>query len=125
MSHFSVFLRRSAFAAAVSIAAVLAGCGGGGSADVVVVATPPAVTALGIVLTRTGPVTVQVDWSDDPFVDTYTVSRDGRVLANVNSTTVIDNSVVFDQSYCYLVTGYDRFGNLIAASDQACITIFP
>ena len=63
--------------------------------------------------------------SDDPAVATFTVSRNGSPLANVNSTTLIDNSVVFDQSYCYLVTGFDQFGNLIAESGQACITIVP
>src|SRR4030088_7912 len=125
MSHFSVLVRRLAVAGSVALVTGFAGCGGGGSADVVVVASPPPVTALGIVLTRTGPETVQVDWSDDPFVDFFTVSRDGFVLADVRSTTLIDNSVVFDQSYCYLVTGHDRAGNLIAASDRACITIFP
>ena len=69
---------------------------------------------------------MQVDWSDDTYVTDFTVSRDGYVLASyVNSTTLIDQSVVFDQTYCYLVDGYDDGGNLIAQSDPACITIVP
>ena len=124
-SHFYLFVRRLAATGALVAVAMVAGCGGGGSADIVVVATPPPLTALGIVLTRTGPETVQVDWSDDPSAASFTVSRDGRPLANVQSTTLIDHSVLFDQSYCYLVTGYDQFGSLIAESDQACITIVP
>ncbi len=124
-SYFHWFVRRLAASGALVVVAMAAGCGGGGSADVVVVATPPPLTALGIVLTRTGPETVQVDWSDDPAAASFTVSRDGSALANVTSTTLIDHSVVFDDTYCYVVTGYDRFGNLIAESDQACITIVP
>ncbi len=123
MLHIAFFVRRLAAVAALTSIAMLAGCGGGGSADVVVVVSPPA-TALGIVLTRTGPQTVQVDWSDDPFVDNFTVDRDGFAFVNVRSTTLIDNSVRFGQSYCYQVFGFSRAGNLIAQSDQACITIF-
>ncbi len=125
MLQFPLLGRRLFLAAALGVVGLVAGCGGGGSADVVVVTTPPPVTALGIVLTRTGPETVQVDWSDDSFVSVFTVFRDGGKLADVRSTTLIDGSVVFDQSYCYLVTGYDGAGNLIAQSDRACITIVP
>lgn len=111
--------------AAAGALAFLAGCGGGGGADVVVIVEPtPFVAALEIVLTRIGPETVQVDWSDDPFVDVFTVSRDGGVLVDTTVTTLIDDSVVFDRDYCYSVTGYDRSGNLIAASGTACITLF-
>ena len=66
-----------------------------------------------------------MDWSDDPYVDYFTVSRDARALANVMTLTLIDSSVVFNQSYCYAATGYDRTGYVVAASDIACITIFP
>lgn len=125
MSHLRSFVRRLACIGALAFGAVAAGCGGGGSADIVVVAGPVPLAALDIALTRIGPQTIQVDWSDDPFVDTFDVSRDGILLARVQSTTLIDNSVFFDQSYCYEVTGYDRAGDLIAASNRACITISP
>jgi hypothetical protein len=126
MSH---FIRRSAVVLGLMCVALIAGCGGGGdvSGSVVVVVPPPVpITALGIVLTRTGPQTVQVDWTDDPYVASFTVSRDGYLLASgVTTTTLIDQSVVLDQSYCYLVDGYDSQGYLIAQSDPACITIVP
>ena len=127
MSPMPYFIRRSAAAFGLIFAALTAGCGGGGDAGVVVVVPPPApITALGIVLTRTGPQTVHVDWSDDPAVADFTVSRDGFLLAgNITSTTLIDYSVVINQTYCYLVDGYDVRGNLIAQSDPACITIVP
>lgn len=104
---------------------VVAGCGGGGSADVVVVVSPPPIAPLAIALTRVGPEAIQVDWSDDPYVAGFTVSRDGYTLARVTSHTLIDASVIIDQSYCYQVSGYDPFGLLVAASDTACVTIFP
>ena len=130
MAHMSRSIRSiRCFAAAFGLmfVALIAGCGGGGDGGVVVVVPPPApITALGIVLTRTGPQTVQVDWTDDPAVADFTVSRDGYLLAsNVPSTTLIDQSVSFNQTYCYLVDGYDVRGNLIAQSDPACITIVP
>ena len=129
METMSYFIRRSAAALGLVCVALIAGCGGGGdvSGSVVVVVPPPApITALGIVLTRTGPQTVQVDWTDDPYVASFTVSRDGYVLASgITTTTLIDQSVVFNQTYCYLVDGYDGHGYLIAQSDPACITIVP
>ena len=127
MAPMSYPIRQFALALGLIFVALSAGCGGGGdgSGSVVVVVPPPApITALGIVLTRTGPQTVQVDWTDDPYVSDFTVSRDGYVLArNVISTTLIDRSVAFDQTYCYLVDGYDSRGNLITQSNPACITI--
>ena len=127
MAPMSYCIRRLSAALGLTFAALTAGCGGGGDSAVVVVVPPPVpITALGIVLTRTGPQTVQVDWTDDPAVADFTVSRDGYLLAtNVNSTTLIDRSVSFNQTYCYLVDGYDVRGNLIAQTDPACITIVP
>jgi hypothetical protein len=127
MAPLSYSIRCFATAFGLMFVALSAGCGGGGDGGVVVVVPPPApITALGIVLTRTGPLTVQVDWTDDPAVADFTVSRDGYLLAsNVPSTTLIDQSVSFNQTYCYLVDGYDGRGNLIAQSDPACITIVP
>lgn len=127
MAPMSYSIRRFAAALGLMFVALTAGCGGGGDGGVFVVVPAPApITTLGIVLTRTGPLTVQVDWTDDLSVAYFTVSRDGYLLAsNVLSTTLIDHSVSFDQTYCYLVDGYDGRGNLIAQSDPACITIVP
>lgn len=117
------FGQRLQMAATLLCVAMLTSCGGGG--DVVVVVPPPP-DHLWIDLTRVGPEAIQVDWSDDPYVDSFTVYRDGYALANVTSTTtLIDASVLIGDGYCYDVSGYDAAGVLIAASDQACITVFP
>ena len=110
-------------AALISIFAVSA-CGGGGGGEVVVVGPPP-VAALAIILTRVGPNAVQIDWSNDPFVASFTVSRDGYNIATVGSLTLIDASVLINQSYCYQVSGYNSSGLFIAATDTSCLTIFP
>ncbi len=111
--------------AAVICVVALAGCGGGGGVDVVVVTPPSPVAVLGISLTRVGPEAIQVDWSDDPYVDSFVVRRDGYSLVSVRSLTLVDASVLIGNSYCYDVAGYDVSGILIAASDTACVTVFP
>ncbi len=83
------------------------------SLPVVVVATPPPLAALGIVLTRTGPETVQVDWSDDPAAASFTVSRDGSPLANGDIHDLDRPLRGLRPELLLLVTGYDRFGNLM------------
>jgi len=112
--------------AAVLICVVtVTACGGGGYAEVVVDSGPPPVALLGISLTRVGPEAIEVDWSDDPYVDRFIVRRDGHTLANVNATTLIDASVFVDERYCYQVSGYDTSGLLVAASDTACVVLLP
>lgn len=99
-------------------------CGGG--VDVVVAAPPPPPpAALGIRLTRVAYEAVQVDWSDDPDVHQFVVERDGGTLANVMSTSLIDNTVTTNVQYCYRVSGYTLRGDLIAESDAACIVLAP
>lgn len=110
-------------AIALVITAGLVGCGGG--ADVVVSGGPPPVDPLNLALTRVGPLSVQVDWSDHPAVASFDVLRDGYRLATVNATSLIDNSVYVNQTYCYQVMGYDPRGYLIAATDAGCITVVP
>jgi hypothetical protein len=119
-------VRGLAAAVAAGLAVALAGCGGGGdggSADVVVVGGAP-VVRLDIVLSRPGPQAIQLDWSDDSYVDTYVVVRDGYTLADgVTTTTLIDASVIFNVQYCYQVLGYDFNGQLISATDVACVVV--
>lgn len=120
MSAFSVrFLLRSTLAA-VTLAGLTA-CGGGG--EVIVPVQPPAVFPLGLTLTRVGPEAVALDWSDDPYVATFSVVRDGGALANVNGNSLIDASVYLNYRYCYQVQGYDATGLLVAASSIGCISI--
>lgn len=125
------FLLRSAVAA-IALGG-LAGCGGGGGGGgggvgvgvgVVVPVQQPAVAPLTLVLTRVGPEAVEVEWSDDPFAASFLVLRDGFALATVTSTSLIDASVFFNNTYCYQVEGYDAAGQLVAASSAGCITIF-
>ncbi|WP_092698118.1 hypothetical protein [Acidovorax soli] len=108
-------------AVALLIAAGLAGCGGGG--EVYVSGGPPPVDPLNLALTRVGPQSIQVDWSDHPGVASFDVLRDGYALATVNTTTLIDSSVYVNQTYCYQVKGYDPRGYLIAATDTGCVTV--
>lgn len=83
------------------------------------------VAPLSLTLTRLGPEAVEVDWSDDPRAVSFLVIRDGFDLATVTSTSLVDNSVIFDETYCYQVEGHDAAGRLVAASSNGCITIFP
>ena len=119
-------VRGLATAIAVALSVAVAGCGGGGdggSADVVVVGGAP-VLRLDIALSRPGPAAIQLDWSDDSYVATFVVTRDGFTLADsVTTTTLIDASVVFNVQYCYQVLGYDGVGNLISATDIACVIV--
>lgn len=109
------------WAFALAWALAVTGCGGGGSVDVVVVGNGVSVPRLDIVLSRPGPQAIQVDWSDDPAVARFTVSRNGLVLADsVATTSLIDASVVFNVQYCYQVFGYDQAGQLVSATDTAC-----
>lgn len=111
----------------------LAGCGGGGDGGdsvgvgvgVVVPVQQPAVAPLTLLLTRVGPEAVEVDWSDEPRVASFSVLRDGFALATVTSLSLIDTSVFFDNTYCYQVVGHDLAGQLVAASSTGCITILP
>jgi hypothetical protein len=119
-------VRGLAAAVAAGLVVALAGCGGGGgggSADVVVVGGAP-VVRLDIALSRPGPQAIQLDWSDDSYVDSYVVTRDGFTLADgVTTTTLIDASVIFNVQYCYQVLGYDFNGQLISATDVACVIV--
>ncbi|CAN7366946.1 hypothetical protein [Variovorax sp. LjRoot178] len=121
------FLLRSAVAA-IALGG-LAGCGGGGGGGggggvFVPVQQPVVVVApLTLVLTRVGPEAVEVEWSDDPLAASFLVLRDGFALARVTSTSLIDASVFFNNTYCYQVEGHDATGQLVAASSSGCITI--
>lgn len=113
-------------AVALACALVVAGCGGGGSVNVgvVVVENGVSVPRLDIVLSRAGPQAIRIDWSDDTIVATFTVTRDGLVLAaGLDDISLIDASVYFNVQYCYQVLGYDRAGHVVSATDSACIVV--
>ena len=113
-------------AVVLACAMVIAGCGGGGSVSVgvVVVGGGVSVPRLDIVLSRPGPQAIQIDWSDDATVDTFTVRRNGSVLVDrLDTISLIDASVRFNVQYCYQVFGYDRAGQLVSATDSACVVV--
>ena len=109
----------------VCVATAIGACGVGIEAVVVADPPPPPITALSIRLSRVGPEAVEVDWSDDPDVHQFTVERNGDTLANVMATSLIDTSVFTNVQYCYQVSGYSVTGDLIAATDTACIVLGP
>lgn len=111
-------------AAVLACVAALAACGGSvevgiGDDD------PPPVAGLALQLTRIGPEAIEVAWSDDRYAATFVVRRDGYRLATVNSLSLIDASVLADETYCYQVSGYDIDGFLVSASSTGCITLLP
>ncbi len=132
MSNTTAFTRRSLprCVAIPLLLGSLVACGGGGGSlgvGVGVVAPAPqtAVAPLTLFLTRVGPEAIEVGWSDDPYVASFLVLRDGSALASVTTTTLVDASVFTNGTYCYQVQGYDVTGLLVAASSTGCITIFP
>lgn len=129
MSYMTAF-KRSFLLRSVLVAITLGGlaaCGGGGSVDVgvVVPVQPPAIAPLTLVLTRVGPEAIEVDWSDDPRVARFLVLRDGYALATTTTTTLIDSSVIVNETYCYQVQGQDAAGYLVAATSNGSISIIP
>ena len=124
MSHNTLFTRSLVLrsVAALILLGSLPGCGGGGDASV----QQPAIAPLTLTLTRVGPEAVQLDWSDDPYVDSFLVVRNDIAFATVTSTTsLIDATAYINGNYCYQVQGYDVTGLLIAATSTGCITIVP
>jgi len=113
----------------VIVSGGLAACGGGGEVGVGVAVVAPApqpdVAPLSLTLSRVGPEIIGLDWSDDPYVSTFLVVRDGSALASVTTTSLDDASVFVNQTYCYQVQGYNPRGLLIASSSIGCITVIP
>lgn len=124
-------LKRKFFLRSVLVAITLGGlaaCGGGDSANVgigvVVPVQPPAIAPLALTLTRIGPETVELDWSDDPRIARFFILRDGYALATTTTaTTLIDSSVFINETYCYQVQGQDAAGYLVATTSNGCISI--
>ena len=129
MSHITAFTRSFLLrsAAASIILGSLAACGGGSvDVGVVIPVQQPVVAPLALALTRVGPEAIQVDWSDDPRAASFLVLRDGFSLATVTTTTsLIDASVLINETFCYQVQGFDAAGQLVAASSSGCVTILP
>jgi hypothetical protein len=115
---------RLASFASLACATMLAACSGSvevgiGDDD------PPPVAGLAMTLTRVGPEAIEVAWSDDRYAASFVVRRDGYRLATVTGLSLIDASVLIDETYCYQVSGYDAYGYLVSASATACVTLLP
>ncbi len=105
--------------------ATLAGCGEGSvyvSAPVVV--GHAQIAYLDLVPTRIGPETIQLDWSYDPAAYSYVVRRDGFDLANLSGNSLIDDSGLLGNRYCYDVLGLGAGRRVISQSPIACVTLF-
>jgi hypothetical protein len=131
MTCINLFIRRWLLGCALG-ALVLGGltaCGGGGSGyvevSVPVIVQHPIVAPLAFALTRVGPQAIELDWSDNPYVDYFVVLRDGYLLATVDDVALIDNGVYFNETHCYQVQGYNRARQLLAASSVGCLTVYP
>ncbi len=116
-------LRRASGALALAGASALAGCGSGGDGDAGYQGSAP-LAGLELVITRLGPQTVQLDWSYDAAARSYLVARDGRPLATLPGTTLVDDSGFYGERYCYQVSGYDPAGTLVSYSAVGCITLY-
>lgn len=100
-----------------ALGCLLVACGGGDSG--------PRVPVLPFSVQQTGPAQVQVDWAFDPYAYYYVVSRNNVSLAQTNSQTLIDLSVLTGFSYCYQVAGIDPAGALSSISAVGCLTVAP
>lgn len=121
----SLSTRLKSLMVAMAVSTGLAGCGDGSVyVSTPVVVAQPAVAFLDLVPTRIGPDTVRLDWSFDPAASSYIVRRDGFTLANVATVTLIDDSVLFGNRYCYDVLGLNFSGRVISQSPLACVTLF-
>jgi hypothetical protein len=119
------FTKLRSLVLALLASATLAGCGEAS----IYVATPVVVghaqiAYLDLVPTRIGPQTIQLDWSFDPAAYSYLVRRDGFDLANLSSNSLIDDSGLLGNRYCYDVLGLSAGGRVISQSPIACITLF-
>ncbi len=133
MSFMSTFTRRVRIQS-VLVAIMVGGltaCGGGGDGGaqvgvgIVVPGPQPNVAPLALNLSRVGPEVIGLDWSDDPYVASFLIVRDGNPLTSVTTLNLDDASVYVNYRYCYQVQGYDARGVLIASSSIGCITVVP
>lgn len=103
--------------------ALLALTGRGSGVEVMVVDAPP-VAPLGLQFTRVGVEALRLDWSFDPAVLAYCVTRDGVGLASVGTTSIIDESVFLGDEFCYQVLGLGAGAVTVSASAVACTTLY-
>ena len=110
--------------AAVAAVFLLTGCGGGASFYVFIGTDGTSVPGLDLVVNSAGPRSIQIEWTDDSYVDRFRVERNGATLiSSTKATSVVDSSFLTNSQHCYQVFGYDFAGRLIAASEEVCIVV--
>jgi hypothetical protein len=111
---------RSAIAATL----LLAGCGGGASFYVFIGSEGTSVPGIDLAVSRAGARSIQLQWTDDSYADTFRVERDGATLVrSTKATSVVDSSFLTNTQYCYQVFGLDFAGRLVSASEEVCIVV--
>lgn len=86
--------------------------------------TPPS-APLGLTATPTSATQISLGWTastDDTYVLSYKVSRDGGEIAAAPSTSFVDGELSAHTRYCYTVRAVDAAGNISAYSNQICTT---
>lgn len=110
--------------AAVAATFLLTGCGGGASFYVFIGSDGTSVPGIDLVVSRTGPRSIQIEWTDDSYADTFRVERNGATLvSSIKATSVVDSSFLTNARYCYQVFGFDFAGHLVSASEEVCIVV--
>jgi hypothetical protein len=111
-------------AAAAATVLLLAGCGGGASFYVFIGSDGTSVPGIDLAVSRAGARSIQLQWTDDSYADTFRVERDGATLVrSTKATSVVDSSFLTNTQYCYQVFGLDFAGRLVSASEEVCIVV--
>ena len=109
---------------AVAATALVAGCGGGASFYVFIGSDGTSVPGIDLAVSRPGARSIQLQWTDDSYADTFRVERDGATLVgSTKATSVVDSSFLTNTQYCYQVFGFDFAGRLVSASEEVCIVV--
>jgi hypothetical protein len=113
-----------AMRAAAAATFLVTGCGGGASFYVFIGADGTSVPGIDLVVRSAGPRSIQIEWTDDPYADTYRLERNGATLiSSTKATSVVDSSFLTNAQYCYQVFGFDSTGHLVSASEEVCIVV--
>src|SRR6476620_282588 len=89
---------------AVAASYSMVGCGGGASFYVFIGSDGTSVPGIELAVTRVGARSIEAQWTDDGYADTFRVERDGATLVgSTKPTSVVDSSFLKNTQYCYQV----------------------
>ena len=86
--------------------------------------TPPSAPA-GLIASPASATQISLTWTastDDTYVLSYRVSRDGGEIATDPSPGFVDTGLAAHTRYCYTVKAVDAAGNVSPESSQVCVT---